>query len=378
MGIYLCKKYESFINKENINFNLENYIKNKGNEKNILKLTNQIINLLISKIELKITKLEFIFIDYQMNNYFDTIELFKKDYKITNNKLEINFNNLNKNYNEDCFITTELILKNKIERKKFLITIYYDKTNIYNVLINNKSNYNFNLEIIYYGKNKKEFSKNLINVNYKDDKNKKNSFNIDNYEEIDSYENFKKLNNIDDSFFKKIKIKGNKIKKTDFPIRRRFNIINITSQNFNEISKLKYNKNNNSTYNSYSLIKFIDINKRNKYIFKVEKNKTIIKLDYEIEEFLLKFFDIYNKFVYSKEDPIKFYNNCQIYKSNFEKNKDKLSEYFLFQKCKYTYYNEKPYLKNKSEEQKFEHKFISYSILLIIFFLKMWNLLIFF
>ena len=364
MGIFLIKSFQNFTSNQKTFINLENYIQKIGNKKNILKLINPTLNLLISKIELKITTLEFFFIDYQKNNHFDIIEIFNNQYQIANNKLEININNLNNNNNDDCFITTELKLKNENEIKNFLITIYYDKKNIYNVLINNSSTDNYNLEIIYYGKNKNQFEKNLIKINYRDEKNKKISYIIKNYEEIDSYENFKKLNNINDEFFEKIKFKGNKIKKTDFPFRRRFNIINIISQNFYDISKYKYNKNNISTYHSYSLIKFIDINKNNKYLFKIEKNKEIIKLDYEVEKFLLNFYNFYIKFDPSKEAPDKFYKECQKYKTEFEEKKEKLNDYFLFQKCKNTFYNEKAYLKTKSEE--FEHKFISFCVLLIV------------
>ena len=368
MGIVLSKRYLSYISNQNVYINLENYIQNKGDKTNILKLINPTINLLISKIEKKNTTLEFFFIDYQINNYYDIIELFNEQYQIVNNKLEINFNNLNNNnYNDDCFLTTELIIKNENERKNFLITIYFNKKNIYNVLINNKSTDNYNLEIIFYGKNKKDFQKNLIKINYRDEKNKKILITINNYEEIDSYENFKKLNNIDDAFFEKIKHKGNKIKKTDFPIRRRYNIINIISENFYDISKYKYEKNDISAYHSYTLVKFIDINKGNKYLFKIEKTKELIKLDYEIEKFLLNFYDIYIKFDPVKDEANTFYEDCQKFILEFEEKKEKLNAYFLFQKCKNTYYNEIAYLKSKLKEQEFENKFISYCILLIVF-----------
>ncbi len=223
------------------------------------------------------------------------------------------------------------------------------------------------MEIIYYGKKKKEFQKNFVKINYINEKNKKISYVINKFEEIDSYEKFKKLNNINDSLFEKLKFKGNKVKIIDFPIRRRYNIINITLQDFCEISKIKNNKNIDSNYNSYSLIKFIDIQKANKYLFKIQKNQTINRLDNETEAFLQKIYDIYNKFVSSKESIFSFYNDCQKYKSEFDEKSDKLRKYFLSQKTKNVYYNEKPYLKNKIEEQKFENKYISYSILLILF-----------
>ena len=118
MGIYLIKTYQNFIFNQDLNFDLEKFIQKKGDEKNIIKLTNPILNILISKIELKITTLEFIFIDYQKDNYFDRIELLEKEYKITKNNLEIYLNNINKNYIDDCFLTTELILKKNKDKKK--------------------------------------------------------------------------------------------------------------------------------------------------------------------------------------------------------------------------------------------------------------------
>ena len=241
-------KSKILINSNNSTFSLENYIKKNHNSektKEILKLINPVLGLLINKIDDVKTNIHFYFLDYNKNgNLFNKFKIFNMEKSIGNNHIYISFSDLEKEYIKESFIITEFILKNEEIEIKFLITIYIKKTNILNVFINNNESNLYSLEIIYYGNKYKDFEEVKVHLE-KNEKIRKKSIKkveitINNYEEIDSYSNFSNDKRI---IYEKIKYKDFNLTKEDFPKRRRYNLINITKEDFCQLTKLKYEKN---------------------------------------------------------------------------------------------------------------------------------------
>ena len=156
-------EYNQNKNKNFPKFSLKDFINNNPKSKEILKLINPILKILINKIDDTNTIIDFFFPDYNKDvNLFNEFILFNKNYKISNNYLQINVSDLEKKYYKEKYIITELILKNEEEEYKFLITLYIKKNNILNVFIKINEYNLYSLEIIYYGKRKEDFEEVIL------------------------------------------------------------------------------------------------------------------------------------------------------------------------------------------------------------------------
>ena len=362
------KRYLDNNGKTNNKFSLSDFIEKNPDGINVLKLVHPILHILINKLNNN-TIINCYFPDFDekgFNEYTEFI-LFGEKHIINKNYIEISLFDLQKKYYKENYIMTQLVLKNKKEEKIFLITIYIQKENVLNILLNNNNKGVYSLEIIYYGKKKEDFELLFI---HSYNKKKKIKLKIDNYEEIDSYLKFKNKRKIESE----IRYKDFILKKEDFPIRRRYCLINIGKEDFNSFTKLK--NTNKKNYNYFTLIKLYKNNKKyQKLCFENILNEIKILKETEIE-YLHSFYNTLNNCLkeinLSNISGKKIYSELEQYKVNYEFHKDELNIYFS-QNFEKIFYNEKPYNKEEQYQKVFELKFIAYSYLLAFINLKIFS-----